>query len=151
MTSVDDSNSDQLAVTVSSLDDTAVGVRLSDRQPFDEGAVHYAVEAWAPGLTARVDEAVAWIWDADLAGFLSELTTNYQGWEGERTWQTHDGDVAISATFRSGGRIGLSWTLRPWSDASGGWTASVTTWLEAGEQMASLAADVRHFLTAGSP
>ena len=26
------------------------------------------------------------------------------------------------------------------------WSASVTTWLEAGDQMTSLAADVRHFL-----
>jgi hypothetical protein len=34
--------------------------------------------------------------------------------------------------------------------AAGGWSASVTTWLEVGEQMASLAADARHFL-AGEP
>ncbi|MER5960346.1 DUF6228 family protein [Streptomyces sp. NPDC001893] len=38
-----------------------------------------------------------------------------------------------------------------WPDAPGGWTVSVTTWLEAGEQMASLAADVRHFLTSKQP
>lgn len=52
----------------------------------------------------------------------------------------------MSAAFRSGGYVGLTWALRPWAQAAGGWGASVTTWLEAGEQMASLAADVRAFL-----
>ncbi|WP_442805933.1 DUF6228 family protein [Streptomyces sp. NBC_01341] len=40
----------------------------------------------------------------------------------------------------------VTWTLRPWPKAAGGWGASVTTWLEAGEQMASLASDIRQFL-----
>ena len=52
----------------------------------------------------------------------------------------------MSAAFGSGGYVGLTWALRPWTQAAGGWGASVTTWLEAGEQMASLAADIRHFL-----
>ncbi|MFE2689648.1 DUF6228 family protein [Streptomyces mirabilis] len=55
-----------------------------------------------------------------------------------------------SAVFRSGGHVGLTWTLRPWPRAAGGWSASATTWLEAGEQMTALAADLRHFL-AGEP
>lgn len=57
-----------------------------------------------------------------------------------------DTDLAVSAVFRTGGYVGLTWTLCPWPAASGGWAASVTTWLEAGEQMTSLAADVRRFL-----
>lgn len=36
------------------------------------------------------------------------------------------------------------------AEGPGGWSASVTTWLEAGERMGSLAADVRDFL-AGEP
>ncbi|WP_262036955.1 DUF6228 family protein [Streptomyces sp. Isolate_219] len=43
--------------------------------------------------------------------------------------------------------IGLTWVLRPWPDAAGGWSASVTTWLEAGEQITSFAAEIRPFLT----
>ncbi|WP_244291382.1 DUF6228 family protein [Streptomyces subrutilus] len=39
----------------------------------------------------------------------------------------------------------MTWTLRPWWDASGGWSASVTAQLEADEQMASCAANIRHF------
>lgn len=146
MTSPDGAVDDKPGVTIRSLDNAAVRVRLSETQPFDEGCVQYTVEAWAPGLAARVDEVVAWIWDADLAAFLTELAGDYRGWEGERTWRTHDGDLAVSAVFRAGGQIGLTWTLRPWPDVAGGWTASVTIWLEAGAQMSSLAADVQHFL-----
>ncbi|MFD5700384.1 DUF6228 family protein [Streptomyces lasiicapitis] len=53
--------------------------------------------------------------------------------------------------FRSGGYIGLTWTLRPWPRAAGCWTASVTTWLEAGEQLASVGADARRFFGAERP
>ncbi|MEU5149233.1 DUF6228 family protein [Streptomyces yangpuensis] len=55
----------------------------------------------------------------------------------------------MSAVFSSGGRIALTWTLRLWRTAAGGWSAAVTTRLEAGQQMASFAADVRHFLEDG--
>ncbi len=147
MTSPDDVTADKPGVAIRCLDNVAVGVRLSGKEPFDEGCVQYAVEAWAPGLAARVDAVVAWIWDADLAGFVAGLAADYQGWEGERVWQTYDGDLAVSAVFRTGGHVGLTWMLRPWQNATGGWAASVTTWLEAGEQMSSLASDVENFLS----
>ena len=86
------------------------------------------------------------MWDSDLAPFLEKPAADYRGWDGERSWQTNDRDLAVSAVFRSGGHAGLTWTLRPWPKAAGGWTASVITWLEAGEQMSPFAADVRHFL-----
>ncbi|MFI2765740.1 DUF6228 family protein [Streptomyces echinatus] len=93
----------------------------------------------------RVDQCVA------FAGFLDELVADYRRWDGERSWQTNDRDLTVSAVFRSGGYVGLTWALRPWPQAAGGWGASVTTWLEAGEQMAFLAADVRSFLTKEQP
>ncbi|MER7667266.1 DUF6228 family protein [Kitasatospora sp. NPDC096128] len=45
---------------------------------------------------------------------------------------------SVSAVFRSGGHVGVTWTLRPWPRAAGGWDGSVVTWLEAGEQMSTL-------------
>ncbi|MGW3149623.1 DUF6228 family protein [Streptomyces sp. NPDC001177] len=138
---------EQLGVTIRCRDNQSIGVKLCDRFSFDEDCVHYAVEAWAPGLTARVSEVVAWEGDSDLAPFLEELAADYRGWDGERDWQTNDRDLAVSAVFRPGGHVGLTWTLRPWPKATGGWSASVTTWLEAGEQMSALAAEIRHFLT----
>ncbi|MET7288026.1 DUF6228 family protein [Streptomyces sp. NPDC005573] len=146
MTSPDDDTDDKPSVTIRCQNNASVSVTFCDRFSFDSDSVHYAVELRAPGLTARVDEVVAWIWDSDLTAFLEELATDYQGWDGERSWHTNDRDLTASAAFRSGGYVGLTWASRPWTQAAGGWGASVTTWLEAGEQMASLAADVRAFL-----
>ncbi|WP_326733548.1 DUF6228 family protein [Streptomyces sp. NBC_01022] len=126
----------------------SIGVTFCDRFAFDADSVHFAVELRAPGLTARVDDVVAWIWADDLAPFLEGIAADYRGWDGERSWQTGDRDLSVSAVFRSGGHVGLTWTLRPCPEAVGGWGASVTTWLEAGEQMASLASDIRQFLAA---
>ncbi|MFJ1732505.1 DUF6228 family protein [Streptomyces sp. NPDC088254] len=146
MTSLDTDTDDKAGVTIRCQDNASVGVTLCDRFRLDADCVHYAVELRAPGLTARVDEAVAWVRDGGLPAFLEGLAADYRGWDGERRRQTDDGDLAVSAVWRSGGHVGLTWTLRPWPRAAGGWSASATTWLEAGEQMTSLAADVRRFL-----
>lgn len=145
MTTPDVCTDDADSVTIRCQDNASVGVTFCDRFSFDADSLHYAVELRAPGLTARVDEVVAWIWDSGLTAFLQGLATDYRGWDGERSWHTDDRDLTVSAAFRSGGYVGLTWTLRPWTWAAGGWGASVTTWLEAGEQMTSLAADVRAF------
>ncbi|MFH8253950.1 DUF6228 family protein [Streptomyces roseolus] len=147
MTAAGEDIDDSPGVLIRCQENASVGVRLRDRFDFDADSVRYAVELRAPGLTARADEVVAWKGDGGLAPFLGALAADYRGWDGERTWRTDDRDLAVSAVFRSRGHVGLTWTLRPWPTAAGGWGASVTTWLEAGEQMASLAADVRHFLT----
>jgi hypothetical protein len=133
-------------VIVRSQDNPAVMVRFCDRFRPDGDSVHYAIEAGAPGLNARVDEVVAWIWDVDLVSFLEELARDFRGWDGERVWQNNDRDLTLRAVFRSGGHVGLTWTLQPWPTAPGGWESSVTTWLEAGEQLSALAVDLRHFL-----
>ncbi|MET8294740.1 DUF6228 family protein [Streptomyces sp. NPDC048387] len=146
MTSPYQGTEDKPGVTIRCQDNPSVGLRFCDRFSFDRDSVHYAVEAWAPGMTARANEVIAWIWDSDLTTFLEELAADYQGWEGTRTWHTLNRDLAVSAAFRSGGYIGLTWTIRPWPSADGGWSSSVTTWLEAGEQMSSFTSDVRHFL-----
>ncbi|MGW2343153.1 DUF6228 family protein [Streptomyces sp. NPDC001661] len=138
-------------LTIHCRDVRTVSVRFSDRFSFDQDSVHYAVELKAPGLSARSEEIVAWVWDSDLVTFLEKLATDFRGWSDARVWQNDDRDLTVAATFRSGGHVGLTWTLRPRPQDSGGWSASVTTVLEAGEQMAALAADVRHFLAAPPP
>ncbi|GGZ09614.1 DUF6228 family protein [Streptomyces nitrosporeus] len=148
---LDSDTDDRAGVAVRCQDNASVGVTFCDRSGFDADFVHYAVELRAPGLTARVDEIVAWLRDSGLSTFLEGLAADYRGWDGERIWRTDDGDLAVTAVFRSGGYVGLTWSLRPWPQAAGGWSASVTTWLEGGEQMSSLAADVRCFLAGQRP
>lgn len=146
MTTPDVGTDDGAGVTIRCQDNASVGVTFCDRFGFDADSVHYAVELRAPGLSARVNEVVAWIRDSGLSAFLEELAADHRGWDGERCWRTDDRDLIVSAVFRSGGHVGLTWTLRPWPKDAGGWSASVTTWLEAGEQGSALAADVRYFL-----
>ncbi|MFD5783186.1 DUF6228 family protein [Streptomyces sp. NPDC126933] len=146
MSSPDDDTDGKPSVTIRCQDNTSVAVTFCDRFSFDADSVHYAVELQAPGMTARTNEVVAWIWDNDMVPFLEELAADFRGWDGERRWQTNDRELTVSAVFRTGGHVGLTWTLRPWPKSAGGWSASMTTWLEAGEQMASLAADARQFL-----
>lgn len=146
MSSRDAAPDEPAELTVRCQDDRAISVKFCDLFDEDEDCVHYAIEVCAAGLNARLDGVAAWNWGADLAPFLEELSEGFRGWEGERVWQTNDRDLTVRAVFRSGGHVGLTWTLRPWRISVGSWDASVTTWLEAGEQMSTLAADVRHFL-----
>ncbi|MEU9234423.1 DUF6228 family protein [Streptomyces subrutilus] len=143
----DDFSDERPCVTIRCQDNVSVGVSFRDRHSADDYCVHYSVQIQAPGLSAHLDDAVAWIGNnRDLAPFLEKLAGDFTGWDGEQCWETDDRDLAVSAVFLSGGYVNLTWTLRPWRKAAGGWSASVTTRLEAGEQMASLAADIRHFL-----
>jgi Family of unknown function (DUF6228) len=145
MRSVD--STDATAVVIRCIDSDTV-VRLCDRRRLDHASVQYTVEACAPGLSARVDETVAAAWDPapDLPAFLGGLAEDFRGWSGERQWHSLERDVTVTAVFRSGGHVGLTWTLRPWRARHGGSRTTVTTWQEAGEQMTALAADVRAFL-----
>ncbi|MER7759708.1 DUF6228 family protein [Streptomyces sp. NPDC097619] len=134
-------------VAVVCRDNASVTVRLCERSSEDGWCVHYSVEVRGPGLGARIEDVVGWVGDSQgLGGFLEALAGDFAGWEGERLWTTGDRDLAVSAVHRSGGHVGLTWTLRPWRSTAAGWSASVTTWLEAGAQMSSLASDIRHFV-----
>jgi len=120
-------------VTLRYHDNSSVGVRLCERYGLDEDSVRYAGELRAPSLTACADDVVAWAWGSGLEAFLEALASDWRGWDGERSWETDDTDLAVSAVLRSGGYVGLTWTVRPWPVSDGGWAASVTTWLEAGD------------------
>ncbi|WP_369185099.1 DUF6228 family protein [Streptomyces sp. Y1] len=141
---------DTPAVIVRSQNDPTTQVRFSDRYFPDEYGTGFAVEVHAEGLLARLDSVITWVWGPEyLADFLDKLAADFRGWEGERAWSTHH--LALRAVFRSGGHVGLTWTLRPWTTQEDSWEASVTTWLEGGEQLATFAADIRQFLDRGTP
>ncbi|MFD5063441.1 MULTISPECIES: hypothetical protein [unclassified Streptomyces] len=59
MTSLDDGTDVRSRVTIRCQGNASIGVTFCDRFNFDADSVHYAVELWAPGLTARVNEVVA--------------------------------------------------------------------------------------------
>ncbi|MGI5054893.1 DUF6228 family protein, partial [Streptomyces sp. JAC18] len=113
MSSRDAAPDEPAELTVRCQDDRAVSVKFCDLFDEDEDCAHYAIEACAAGLNVRLDGVGAWNWSADLAPFLEKLSEDFRGWEGERVWQTNDRDLTVRAVFRSGGHVGLTWTLRP--------------------------------------
>ncbi|MFH7594315.1 DUF6228 family protein [Streptomyces racemochromogenes] len=124
-------------------------VRLSDWARLDEHEVAIAVEAVADGLRARLDAESISVWDraGDLTDFLEGLAYDFRGWEGERTWVTNR--LVLTATFQAGGHVQLRWALRAGVFAEDAWECSVTTTLEAGEQMSRLSSELRRFLHQG--
>ncbi|MDX3236384.1 DUF6228 family protein [Streptomyces sp. ME03-5709C] len=122
-------------------------VRLCD--PYvpcdDDAGTGFAVELRADGLQARVDSVEVCMWGQESpADFLDRLVADFRGWEGERTWHTNH--MALRAVFRSGGYVALTWALVPWTPGDDVWGASLTMRLEVGEELSTLAADLRGFL-----
>jgi hypothetical protein len=87
-----------------------------------------------------------WVWDNEnLVNFLKDLASDFRGWTGERAWRNNH--LTRQAIFRLGGHVELTWTLQAWDSHQASWEASITTWIEAGEQMSARAADIHAFLT----
>ncbi|WP_438490285.1 DUF6228 family protein [Streptomyces sp. S186] len=144
MTEHDPDTCESLTVTVRCQDDPNTRVRLFDRYFPDEYSTGFAVEVHAEGLEARLDSVETSVWGReDVTDFLDRLAADFRGWDGERTWSMNH--LGLRAVFRPGGHVGLTWRFQP-GTVRAPWKASVTTWLEAGQQMAALAADVREFL-----
>ncbi|WP_412538483.1 DUF6228 family protein [Longispora sp. K20-0274] len=136
-------------VFVRCVHDPDVSVRLYDRYFPDEYGVGFSARVQAPGLQAEVGPVEVWVWDAaDLPGFLAGLAADYTGWEGERTWSTNH--LAVRATFHSRGYVALTWVLQPRLSLTESWEARLTTWQEAGAQMATIADELREFLPSPS-
>ncbi|MGW7537435.1 DUF6228 family protein [Amycolatopsis sp. NPDC054798] len=127
-----------------------VSVRFGERHAADhhlDRRLFFAVRLQGPGIDARLESVTNYVTGRGLARFLDGL--DFRGWEGERRWVNADRDLTVSATYRSGGRIELAWTLRPWRHSvHGEWEATATTSMEAGAEKDDLTAQLHAFLTA---
>jgi Family of unknown function (DUF6228) len=140
-----DHTADELSVLIRCQEDHDAVVRLHSRYFDDEYGIGFTVDARADGLHAQLHGVKVWVWDGvRLPDFIAQLAADYRGWADQRIWQTNH--LSVSAGFHAGGHVALTWNLQRWLTRSDTWQASVTTWLEAGEQMRSLAADLREFL-----
>jgi hypothetical protein len=132
-------------LTVRCLENPDVTVRPYDRYFPDECGTGFSVELEADGMTADFGPVEAWVWDdVDLPVFVAGLASDFRGWTDLRTWSINH--LRIDASYHSRGRVALRWTLQPWLTRADGWSASVTTWIEAGAQMSRLADELRLFL-----
>ncbi len=121
-------------------------MRLFDWAREDEYHVVFGAEATDAGVQARVETVGVSVWDK-LDDFFDGLAKDFRGWDGERAWTNNH--LVVAATFGRGGHVYVRWTLR--ADVfDNGWECTVSTVVEAGEEMAALAADLRAFLGQGS-
>ncbi|MFE7216627.1 DUF6228 family protein [Streptomyces sp. NPDC001698] len=61
------------------------------------------------GVRTRLETVTMTVWD-NLGEFFDGLARDFRGWEGERV--RADNHLVVTASFRSGGHVHLSWTLR---------------------------------------
>ncbi|SHF31052.1 DUF6228 family protein [Streptoalloteichus hindustanus] len=108
----------------------------------EPGVLRCRVEVGGVGMRAALHDTVAYPFFWDVVAFLDDLGKIVAPWEGIRSWCSRDGALRVDAVFGTGGHIALTWAVgEPRS-----WSASITTEIEAGEQMRALATDLHHFL-----
>jgi hypothetical protein len=80
---------------------------------------------------------------ADLSHFFAGLVQDWRGWNGQRAWESLEGDLAIEARHEYG-HVQLRVTLRAEGRGWGnrGWRAGADLTLDAGEQLSQVAADL---------
>jgi len=121
-------------------------VRLHDCVAFDQDITTMGVETQACGIEARLGVELL---DHDgLARFFQVLAESYSGWEGERAWRSYHNELAVVARFHSRGHVELRWGLTYELETHGSWSAAVTTWIYAGEDMRRLADDLQELFDA---
>ncbi len=140
---------DDMEVVLRCEDTPSVSVRFAERhaavEPNDR-RMFFAVGAQAPGLDVRLEGVTNFVVGRGLVRFIDGLDS--RGWRGEQRWVNADRDLKVSARYESSGHVALTWTLRPWRSAYGGWEVAVATWLEAGAAKDDLVTQLGDFMTA---
>ncbi|MFI6095803.1 DUF6228 family protein [Lentzea sp. NPDC051213] len=118
-------------------------VLLDDCASIDADITMIGASLRTPGMEASLGIEVI---DHDgLARFFEELADDYAGWQGERVWRAFQDELVVTAAFHSRGHVELRWRLELEAPA---WSATVTTWVHAGEDMRRLAADLHAMFAA---
>ncbi|MET9630951.1 DUF6228 family protein [Lentzea sp. NPDC006480] len=128
-----------MEVVITCVETTGAEVRLHDCMAFDQDITTMSVELRANGVEAR--RGVELLDHDGLARFFERLAADYLGWDGERTWRSYDEEFAVAARFHSRGRVELRWSLA--DKVNHAWSANITTWIHAGEDMLGLAGGLR--------
>lgn len=118
-------------------------VTFSDYAAEDEYIARYRVEVSAEGLHAAVTVTDS-VEGRLLPDFMDQLSNDFRGWTGVRTWRALEDQLLLSATWHSRGHVELVFELRP--DTFRPWSVTATTELEAGEEIRRVAADLRDLL-----
>jgi Family of unknown function (DUF6228) len=83
----------------------------------------------------------------DLAEFFEELARDWRGWTGPRAWRSLEGDLEITAEHHRHVRLRIALRGDPYRSD---WGVSAAIELDRGEELSTVAADVRA-LVDGTP
>ena len=109
-------------------------------------AVDYlTVRIEGPGLSAVRQVYAGWEEGfTSLARYFSEMDASWRGWEGERVFESAEGDLRLSASHL-GSRVSIRVVL--WESTEPlGWRAEAELEIEPGEQLTRMAADLTELL-----
>ena len=132
-------------VEVAEVGREAGGLRFEEVQRGPRGEIwSVAVRLRVPGLDAslRVSAHYATGFD-ELVAFVNGLASDWRGWQGERTCESLEHDLRLTATHD--GHIQLVVQLRETS-VPDGWSATGAVQLDPGEEMTRAAQDVAALL-----
>lgn len=120
---------------------------LAAQRPFSDEFLDFRLELHDVGLAAAT--GVRTIEGDGLAVWVHALAQSYAGWDGERIWESLERDARISARHDGRGHVTLRFVVRGGvrgcePDA---WEASVSVYLDAGEDMRRLADAIEAFAT----
>ena len=114
--------------------------------PYDDDMLGFCIEIGAEEMSATLHRVV--LHNETPATFVAEVAESFEGWSGEKAWESLNRDVTIKAVFRTWGYVDLTWGLAPWRESMP-WRAEVTVrGIQAGEDMKTLAAGLKALLGA---
>ena len=124
-----------------------VGLRLFAPERMGDGEIpgYFSVELGDPDSRARL-RVYAYA-PEHLAIFFSTLAKDWQGWAGEKTWESIEGEMVLRATTDRLGHITLNVRLTA-PPSPPAWRFEGNVLIEAG-MLEGLAARVRDFVGAG--
>ena len=84
----------------------------------------------------------------DLAEFFEGLATDWRGWTGSRAWRSLESDLEITADHHRHVRLRVALRGDPYRSD---WRVSATIELDPGEELSTVAADVRALVDSMPP
>lgn len=124
-----------------------VRLNVGDVSYDDDYIGAYQVAISSDSMNAQVEVILSSGSGGDgMADFFDRLARDFRGWDGTRTWRSLEVQFGIDATWGSGGHV----TLRAWAAPSvyDRWEVAASFEVEAGEEMETLAANVRRLFDA---
>lgn len=102
----------------------------------------FVVDFSADGMSASVPVIVSAGGD-QLVEFLESLAEDFRGWTGARHWRALENQLAIEATWQSGGHVLMKVTIRPHFGDQ--WAVTAHFVIDAGSSLQRLASDFATF------